>query len=177
MFGLASVNLLVVVLCVCVCYFAVVSEAFRVPSTRTAGFRNTIVTRGAVATRIRSARRLHATTSGDSSSTTGPVPPNIASLKPLNDMILIERIDTHAAATGKSGLQLSASSYEDQKLVGKVIAVADPSSDKSPVSSIKAGDMVMVKDGWGVGPKNIEVGNRKFSFHDIHNVVGVITEN
>jgi hypothetical protein len=60
MFGLASANLLVVVLCVCICYFAVVSEAFRVPSALSAGFRNTLVARRAVATRVRSARRLHA---------------------------------------------------------------------------------------------------------------------
>jgi co-chaperonin GroES (HSP10) len=102
------------------------------------------------------------------------LPSDFANLKPLNDMILIERIDPAAKAT-VSAIQV-ASNMDDQRLLGMVVAVADATTVNSPISKVRVGDVVLVADAWGVGPKNVETGNRKFSFHKISNVVGIVKD-
>lgn len=42
------------------------------------------------------------------------------------------------------------------------------------IMDFKVGDVVVLKDPWGVGPKDQEVGNRCFSFHKAAHVVGVL---
>ena len=40
----------------------------------------------------------------------------------------------------------------------------------------KVGDIVFLKDPWGIGPKDIEVGVRKFSFHKAAHITGVVSK-
>lgn len=89
-------------------------------------------------------------------------------------MILIERINP-SAKSSSSTIHL-VSKESDERLLGTVIAVADAASPTDPISKIQVGDVVLVSDAWGVGPKSIESGDRKFSFHKISNVIGVVRD-
>ena len=42
------------------------------------------------------------------------------------------------------------------------------------IIDFQVGDVIVLKDPWGVGPKDQEVGNRCFSFHKAAHVVGVL---
>ena len=44
----------------------------------------------------------------------------------------------------------------------------------SEIAPYKVGDVVYIKDPWGIGPKDQEVGVRCFSFHKAAHITGVI---
>ena len=45
-----------------------------------------------------------------------------------------------------------------------------------PSSEVKVGDLVYVKDPWGIGPKDDEFSNRKFSFVRYESICAVLPD-
>jgi hypothetical protein len=81
------------------------------------------------------------------------------------------------------GLFLPKVEGKDQKHVGKVLSVPAGYGLESeggrvePIQEIapyKVGDTIFIRDPWGIGPKQIEVGNRFFSFHKAAQIMGRI---
>ena len=94
--------------------------------------------------------------------------------KCLYDMILVERISAPASTT--SGIVLPPGPEgKDRRQIGIVLSIPDRSygleSEQGriqkfdEIANVEVGEYIFVKDPWGVGPKNIEIGERKFSFH------------
>jgi hypothetical protein len=82
-----------------------------------------------------------------------------------------------------SGLFLPKTEGKDRKHLAKVVSVPKTYGLESengylaPIESIapyKVGDLVIVKDPWGIGPKDQEIGSRCFSFHKAAHIIGVI---
>jgi len=110
------------------------------------------------------------------------IPAEIAAMKPIYDMILVERVS--APKQTNSGLFLPTTEGDDQKRLGVVLSVPEVGygleSEGGRVQSfdemapVKVGDMVYVRDPWGIGPKNIEIGGRCFSFHKANHVTAIV---
>ena len=110
------------------------------------------------------------------------VPEEIRRQSVLYDMILVERIS--APEQTVSGIFLPKVEDKDKKQLGKVLSVpgaygleseqgrVQPNLEICP--SIEPGDVVFLRDAWGIGPKDQEVGERKFSFHKAAHITGVV---
>lgn len=110
------------------------------------------------------------------------IPPEIAQQSCIYDMILVERLSTPEQTSG--GLFLPKIEGKDQKRLGKVLSVPPSSygleSEQGRVAGLdeiapcKVGDIVLLRDPWGVGPKNEEIGPRCFSFHKAVHILAVV---
>lgn len=116
------------------------------------------------------------------------LPPEIVKLmkEPIYDMILVERYSAPESTVtgiylppgpeGKDrrhlGQVLGIPSYGLESEQGRLQAMNELIACGEP--ALKVGDVVYLKDDWGIGPKNIEVGERKFSFHKALNVIGIV---
>lgn len=109
------------------------------------------------------------------------IPKEIAENNCIYDMILVERYSQPEKTD--FGLFLPKVEGKDQKHLGKVLSVPTSYGLESengrlqPVDEIcpyKVGDVVFIKDPWGIGPQHIEVGKRCFSFHKAAHITGVI---
>ena len=110
------------------------------------------------------------------------VPEEIRRQSVLYDMILVERIS--APEQTVSGIFLPKVEDKDKKQLGKVLSVpgtygleseqgrVQPNLEICP--NIEPGDVVFLRDAWGIGPKDQEVGERKFSFHKAAHITGVV---
>jgi co-chaperonin GroES (HSP10) len=109
------------------------------------------------------------------------IPEEILKQSCIYDMVLVERISQPEKTD--FGLFLPKVEGKDQKHLGKVLSV--PSSyglegengRVAPVSEIipyKVGDIVYVRDPWGIGPLDQEVGPRCFSFHKAAQITAVV---
>jgi co-chaperonin GroES (HSP10) len=109
------------------------------------------------------------------------VPEEILQQNAIYDMILVERFN--APEKTSFGLYLPKVEGKDQKHVGKIISVPNSYGLESelgrvaPIEEIapyKVGDIVFIKDPWGIGPKDQEFGVRCFSFHKAAHITGLI---
>ena len=110
------------------------------------------------------------------------VPDEIKQLSVLYDMILVERLSTPEQTA--TGIILPKTEGKDKRQLGRVLSVpglhglesehgrVQPDTEICP--GIKPGDTVFLRDPWGIGPKNIEIGERKFSFHKAAHITGVV---
>jgi co-chaperonin GroES (HSP10) len=111
------------------------------------------------------------------------LPEEVACLEPIYDMILVERFNQKTQTAG--GLFVPQVEGKDLKQLAKVLSVPKEyglESEQGRIqpledyAKVKVGDLVYVREPWGIGPKNIEVGERCFSFHKIANVLAVIPQ-
>ena len=98
-------------------------------------------------------------------------------------MILVERIQRPAQTS--VGLFIPKTEGADRKHMGKVLSIPTSyglESEQGRVQGIdeimpyKVGDVVFLRDPWGVGPKDQEVGERCFSFHKAEHITGIIKQ-
>ena len=110
------------------------------------------------------------------------IPAEILKQISLYDMILVERFSQPEKTD--FGLFLPKVEGKDEKHLGKVISVPTTHGLEgeqgrlAPIAEIapyKVGDVVYIKDPWGIGPKDQEVGQRCFSFHRAAHITGIIT--
>ena len=96
-------------------------------------------------------------------------------------MILVERFSQPEKTD--FGLFLPKVEGKDEKHLGKVISVPaghgleGEQGRVAPIAEIapfNVGDVVYIKDAWGIGPKDQEVGQRCFSFHKAAHITGII---
>lgn len=110
------------------------------------------------------------------------IPDEIKRQSVIYDMILVERLS--APEQTATGIFLPKVEGKDKKQLGKVLSVptvygleseqgrVQPPSEICP--NINPGDIVFLRDAWGIGPKDQEIGERKFSFHKAAHITGVI---
>ena len=109
------------------------------------------------------------------------VPEEILNMEPIYDMILVERISRPQQTGG--GLFLPTTEGDDEKRLGVVLRVPSEGygleseggriQGFDEIAPVKPGDRVYLKDPWGIGPKNIEIGSRCFSFHKANHVLAI----
>lgn len=110
------------------------------------------------------------------------IPAEILKQNSIYDMILVERLSQPEKTD--FGLFLPKVEGKDEKHLGKVLSI--PTSHGlegeqgrvAPIAEIapfKVGDIVYIKDPWGIGPKDQEVGQRCFSFHRAAHITGVVS--
>jgi co-chaperonin GroES (HSP10) len=111
------------------------------------------------------------------------IPPEVSQHKCIYDMILVERYSAPTQTVG--GLFLPQVEGKDQKHIGKVLSVPDGYGLESeqgrvePIGDIapyKVGDVIFIRDPWGIGPKQIEVDKRCFSFHKAAQIMGRVNK-
>lgn len=99
------------------------------------------------------------------------IPEEIANQQCIYDMVLVERVSVPATSSG--GLFMPQVEGQDKKLVGLVLNMPldyGLESEGGRIQSIeeimpfKVGDYILLKDPWGIGPKDQPVGDRFFSF-------------
>lgn len=116
------------------------------------------------------------------------LPPEVTKImdQPIYDMILVERYS--APEETETGIYLPPGPEgKDRRHLGKVLGIPSYGLESEqgrlqPMNeliscgepALKVGDVVYLKDDWGIGPKNIEVGERKFSFHKALHVIGIV---
>eukprot|EP01038_Epipyxis_sp_PR26KG_P013896 gene13896-18633_t len=109
------------------------------------------------------------------------VPEEILKQAAIYDMILVERFSQ--PETTSFGLFLPKMEGKDQKHLGQVISLPKGHGLESElgyiapieiISPFKVGDIVYIKDPWGIGPKDQEFGPRCFSFHKAAHITGVV---
>jgi co-chaperonin GroES (HSP10) len=109
------------------------------------------------------------------------VPEDLARQAAIYDMILVERF--HAPTKTKAGLFLPKVEGKDEKHIAKIISMPTSHGLESEqgrvqgleeIAPYKLGDVVFVRDPWGIGPKDQQVGDRCFSFHKAAQITGVI---
>lgn len=97
------------------------------------------------------------------------IPDEIKRQASIYDMILVERLS--APLQTNSGIFLPTVEGKDRKQMGKVLSVptygleSEQGRLQGPgeiLPDIKPGDVVFLRDAWGIGPKDQEVGERKF---------------
>jgi len=110
------------------------------------------------------------------------IPEEIKRQSVIYDMILVERLS--APEQTATGIILPKVEGKDKKQLGKVLSVpgeygleseqgrVQPSTEIAP--GIVPGDVVFLRDAWGIGPKDQEIGERKFSFHKAAHITGVV---
>ena len=112
------------------------------------------------------------------------IPPEISKMcSTIYDMILVERF-SQPAATDTGIILPPGPEGADRRQLAIVLAVPPEGygleseggrvQPLHELATVKVGDMVYLKDPWGIGPKQIEVGERKFSFHKFAHILGVI---
>ena len=105
--------------------------------------------------------------------------------EPIYDMILVERYSAPPKTVG--GIILPPGPEgKDRRKLAKVLAIPKLGLESEqgrvqPMNELvrtnpdlKVGDRVYLQDDWGIGPKNIEIGTRKFSFHKANHIIGVV---
>ena len=111
------------------------------------------------------------------------VPEEITKLNAIYDMVLVERLSAPKKSEG--GLFMPVIEGKDQKHLGIVLSVPEGYGLESEggrvqsfdeIAPVKVGDTVYVRDPWGIGPKNIEIGERCFSFHKAAHATGIISK-
>ena len=111
------------------------------------------------------------------------IPEEISKQSCIYDMILVERMSQPEKTD--FGLFLPTVEGKDQKHLGKVLSVPasygleGENGRLAPVEEIapyKVGDIVYIRDPWGIGPKDQPVGKRCFSFHKAAQITGVIVK-
>lgn len=111
------------------------------------------------------------------------VPEEIMRHQAIYDMVLIERIS--APLKTSVGLFLPKVEGKDRKHLGKVLSVPQGyglESEQgrvqplSEIADVKVGDVVYVRDPWGIGPMNREIGPRYFSFHKVEHITGIVSK-
>ena len=109
------------------------------------------------------------------------VPEEISCHSCIYDMILVERFSQPEKT--EVGLFLPKVEGKDQKHLGIVLSIPSnyglegEQGRLAPIEEIapyKIGDVVYIRDPWGIGPKDIEVGKRCFSFHKAAQITGVM---
>mmetsp|Transcript_175 Transcript_175/g.217 ORF Transcript_175/g.217 Transcript_175/m.217 type:complete len:167 (+) Transcript_175:130-630(+) len=109
------------------------------------------------------------------------IPEEILMQKCIYDMILVERFSQPEKTD--FGLFLPKVEGKDEKHLGKVLSVPlthgleGEQGRLAPITEIapyKIGDVIYIKDPWGIGPKDQEVGQRCFSFHKALHVTGIV---
>lgn len=109
------------------------------------------------------------------------IPDEIMRQRSIYDMILVERFSQPEKTD--FGLFLPKVEGKDEKHLGKVISVPaghgleGEQGRVAPIAEIapfNVGDVVYIKDAWGIGPKDQEVGQRCFSFHKAAHITGII---
>lgn len=109
------------------------------------------------------------------------IPEEILKQRSIYDMILVERFSQPEKTD--FGLFLPKVEGKDEKHLGKVVSVPlshgleGEQGRVAPIAEIapyKVGDVVYIKDPWGIGPKDQEVGVRCFSFHKAAHITGII---
>ena len=108
------------------------------------------------------------------------IPEEIAKQQAIYDSILVERFN--APLQTATGLFLPKVDGKDQKHVAKVLSVptygleSEQGRIQGPqeVCPYNVGDVVYVRDPWGIGPKDQQIGERCFSFHKSGQITGVI---
>jgi len=110
------------------------------------------------------------------------IPEEIKRQSCIYDMVLVERLS--APEQTVTGIYLPKVEGKDKKQLGKVLSVpgdygleseqgrVQPSTEICP--GVKPGDVVFLRDAWGIGPKDQEIGERKFSFHKAAHITGLI---
>ena len=110
------------------------------------------------------------------------IPEEILKQNSIYDMILVERYSQPEKTD--FGLFLPKVEGKDEKHLGKVISVPTnhglegEQGRVAPIAEIapyKVGDVVYIKDPWGIGPKDQEFGVRCFSFHRAAHITGIIS--
>lgn len=112
------------------------------------------------------------------------IPPEISEMcSTIYDMILVERY-SQPPATDTGIILPPGPEGKDRRQLAMVLAVPPEGygleseggrvQPLREIATVKPGDMVYLKDPWGIGPKQIEVGERKFSFHKFAHILGVI---
>jgi co-chaperonin GroES (HSP10) len=111
------------------------------------------------------------------------VPEEVLRQQSIYDMVLVERYIQPEKTD--FGLFLPKVEGKDEKHLGKVISIPSDyglegeQGRVAPVEEIipyKVGDVVYIRDPWGVGPKDQEYGARCFSFHKAAQITGVVTK-
>jgi co-chaperonin GroES (HSP10) len=111
------------------------------------------------------------------------IPPEVAKLNAIYDMVLVERFSEPEKLS--SGLFLPKTEGRDKKSLGKVLSVPVGHGLESeigrvqPLSEIapcKVGDVVFLQDAWGIGPMDIVVRERCFSFHKSAHVLAKMVQ-
>ena len=111
------------------------------------------------------------------------IPEEIAKQACIYDMVLVERFNQPDKTD--FGLFLPTVEGKDQKHLGKVLSV--PTSyglegengrlaGIEEIAPYKVGDIVYIRDPWGIGPKDQEFGKRCFSFHKAAQITGMIKQ-
>jgi co-chaperonin GroES (HSP10) len=110
------------------------------------------------------------------------LPEEIMKQSVIYDMLLVERINT--PTTTNFGLFLPKVDGKDLKHTAVVISIPTEYGLESEQGRVqppeeicpyKKGDVVFVRDPWGIGPKDIQIGERCFSFHKAAQITGVIS--
>lgn len=57
------------------------------------------------------------------------------------------------------------STYGLESEQGRIQSISD-------IMPYRVGDIVLIRDPWGVGPKDFEIGERCFSFHKAEHITG-----
>lgn len=108
------------------------------------------------------------------------IPEEIAKQQAIYDSILVERYN--APQQTATGLFLPTVEGKDQKHVARVLSVptygleSEQGRIQGPeeVCPYEVGDVVYVRDPWGIGPKDQQVGDRCFSFHKSGQITGFV---
>jgi co-chaperonin GroES (HSP10) len=107
------------------------------------------------------------------------IPAELSRYSAIHDMILVERMSSPEISVG--GIILPKKGEKDQKHVGVVVSVPSDGGLESdsgalqPIEKLapyKVGDVVYIRDPWGVGPLHIELNSRFFSFHKAAHITG-----
>jgi co-chaperonin GroES (HSP10) len=108
------------------------------------------------------------------------VPEEISRNKAIYDMILVERFSQPERTGG--GLFMPKTEGKDEKHLGKVLSMPTYGLESeqgrlatpSEIMPYTIGDVVYIRDPWGIGPKDLEIGPRCFSFHKAQQISGVV---
>eukprot|EP00640_Fibrocapsa_japonica_P006523 CAMPEP_0113933976 /NCGR_PEP_ID=MMETSP1339-20121228/1332_1 /TAXON_ID=94617 /ORGANISM="Fibrocapsa japonica" /LENGTH=183 /DNA_ID=CAMNT_0000935571 /DNA_START=73 /DNA_END=624 /DNA_ORIENTATION=+ /assembly_acc=CAM_ASM_000762 len=101
------------------------------------------------------------------------LPEEIAKVQAANEFVIVERLPEPLKLD--SGLFLPNKQYPAMKLC-RVLSVGEGFYSKAgvmtPSEGLKPGDLIWSRNPWGIGPKDEEVGARKFSYMRFADVCG-----
>lgn len=96
--------------------------------------------------------------------------------KPLGDRVLVKPIKKEESKT-KSGIIISESMTQNQKVNGKVIEIGtgifSQNGDRIPMT-VKQGDIVMYEKGQGTN--EIKIDDEKYLLFNEHQLIGIVSE-
>eukprot|EP00636_Phaeomonas_parva_P019205 CAMPEP_0118854560 /NCGR_PEP_ID=MMETSP1163-20130328/2726_1 /TAXON_ID=124430 /ORGANISM="Phaeomonas parva, Strain CCMP2877" /LENGTH=146 /DNA_ID=CAMNT_0006787305 /DNA_START=116 /DNA_END=556 /DNA_ORIENTATION=+ len=96
-----------------------------------------------------------------------PVPEEAAVQNALYDMIYVERLGEDTQSAGGVFLPTMSGSNQDLHMA-RVLSVGDGREGENGLrtmnGSYKEGDIVFLRNAWGIGPRDEEFRGRKFSF-------------